>query len=100
MSVLACVCNGRIVYGDGGGAPLLPLLFIVPAALLLIAFGVWVAVRRARARPALTGPSRPAPREPVEAVEEPGDVPAVVEPVGVHSYTRRDEQSDVHAPFP
>jgi hypothetical protein len=44
--VLACVCNGRIVYGHAGDAPMLPLIFIVPAVLLAVGVGVWLAVRR------------------------------------------------------
>ena len=45
-AVVACVCNGRIVYGHAGDAPMFPLIFIVPAVLLAVGLGVWLAVRR------------------------------------------------------
>jgi hypothetical protein len=100
----ACVCNGRLVYGDAGAAPGLLLLFILPAAMLLIGLAAWLAIRRARAQLAVSGVERiasgPPPGEAVESVEEPCDVPDIVEPVRIHAHAGRNEQSDVNAPFP
>jgi hypothetical protein len=106
VHVIACLCNARIVEGHAGEGSSLPLLFFVPIVLLLLGLTVFLVVRRGRRRgagPAGPGapiPSGAGPREPVEAVEEPFDVPGIVEPVGVHANAGRDEQADVHAPFP
>jgi hypothetical protein len=104
LTEIACVCNGRIVYGDAGAASGMLLLLIIPAAMLLIGLVAWMAIRRARAGLALGDDERsisgPAAGEAVETVEEPGDVPGVVEPVGVHAHAGRNEQPDVNAPFP
>ena len=94
MNALACVCNARIVTGHAGEASGLPLLFIVPIVLALIVVAVWLAVRRTRRA------SGPVAREPVQPVQEPLDVPGVVEAVGVHPDARRDQQADVHPAFP
>ncbi len=106
MNAIACVCNGRLVYGHAGEAGGFPLLFLVPIVLLLLGLAVWLTVRRGRRRaegaagtgtPSASGAST---REPVQTVEEPFDVPGVVEPVGIHANAGRDQQPDVHGPFP
>jgi hypothetical protein len=106
MTVLACVCNGRIVYGGAGDASGTPLLFIVPALLIVLGIAVWLAVRRHRLRTRSWAAGSPGgagsivePREAVESVEEPGHVGLVVEPMRIDANARRGQQPDVDAPL-
>jgi hypothetical protein len=104
VNALACVCNARLVEGHAGETSSAPLLFLIPLVLLLVGLAVWLTLRRRRRVAAATGSdggsgAAPSARERIQSVEEPFDVPRVVETVGVHPDPGRDEQADVHAPF-